>query len=169
VNQNWPRDSKRNGHDGVSTSRGLPLDCSSTSRTRVTAFSGSGGYRFFRCSRLKLCLHEFLLTSSPSPARHLGRPGADPGSRRDGLLRLGRHFRSRQGNETWWLLLWLRDVQDLGGLLENVRIAEICFAVVGGYVREAASESSGGEPRCGATLASTGACRAGSEIVLHRS
>jgi len=129
----WPsRDTARNG-----------FSCSSTYRTWVIVFSGSEGYRFFGCSSLKLSLHEFFLTSSPSAARHLGRLGAHPGGRGIGLFRLGRYFRARQRNKTWRLLLWLRDVKDLGGLLEDVRIAEIRFAVVGGNLREAASKPSG--------------------------
>ncbi len=167
MNQNCPGESKRNGHDRVATPRELASSCSSTSRTWVTIFSGSGGYRFFKCSRLKLCLHEFFLTSSPSPARHLGILRAHPGGCGDGLFRLGRYFRARQGNETWRLLLWLRDVQDIGGLLEDVRIAEICFAVVGGNLREAPSEFSGGDPGRRTAPAETRALRAGCELVFH--
>lgn len=167
VNQNCPRGSKRNGYDRVATPRRLASGCSSTSRTWVTIFSGSRGYRFFVCSRLKLCLHEFLLTSSPSPTRHLGLTGAHPGGCGHGLFRLGRYFRARQGNETWRLLLRLCDVQDLGGLLEDVRIAEICFAVVGGNVREVPSQCSGGDPWCRTAPAETRPCGAGSEIVIH--
>lgn len=61
----------------------------------------------------------------------------------------------------------LCDVQDFGGLLEDVRIAEICFAVVGGNVREAPSQCSGGDPGCRTASAATRARRAGSEIVFH--
>jgi len=71
------------------------------------------------------------------------------------------------GNETWRLLLWLRDVQDIGGLLEDVRIAEICFAVVGGNLREAPSEFSGGDPGRRTAPAETRALRAGCELVFH--
>ena len=60
--------------------------------------------------------------------------------------------------------MWLRDVKDLGGLLEDVRVAEICLAVVGGNLREAAGESSGGEPRRRTAPAKTRACGAGSEL-----
>ena len=63
--------------------------------------------------------------------------------------------------------MWLRDVQDLGGLLEDVRVAEICLAVVGRNLREAADESSGGEPARRAAAAETRARRAGSELVFH--
>jgi len=62
--------------------------------------------------------------------------------------------------------LWLRDVKDFGGLLEDVRVAEICLAVVGGNVRETADESSGGEPRRRAAPAEARAGRAGSELEL---
>ncbi len=62
--------------------------------------------------------------------------------------------------------MWLRDVKDLGGLLEDVRAAEICLAVVGGKVREAADESSCGEPGRRTALAETRECRAGSELKL---
>lgn len=165
--QNCPRDSKRNERDQVPPPRELASGCSSTYRTWVTIFSGSRGYRFFRCFRLKLCLHEFFLTSSPSSAGHLGFAGAHPGGWRNGLFRLGRYFRGRQGNETRWLLLWLRDVKNVGGLLEDVRIAEICHAVVGGNMHEAPDESSGGEPGRRTAPAETRACRAGSELVLH--
>lgn len=61
----------------------------------------------------------------------------------------------------------LCDVQDLGGLLEDVRIAEICFAVVGGNVREVPSQCSGGDPWCRTAPAETRPCGAGSEIVIH--
>lgn len=114
-----------------------------------------------------MCLHEFFLISSPSPARHLGLARAHPGGCLDGLFRLGRQSRARQGNETWWLLLWLRDVKDLRGLLENVRIAQICLAVVGGNLREAPGESSGGDTGRRTALAETRACGAGSELVFH--
>ena len=147
--------------------RRLAPDCSSTSRTWVTIFSGSRGYRFFVCSRLKLCLHEFLLTSSPSSAGHLGLLGAHPGGCGHGLFRLGRYFRARQGNEICRLLLRLRDVQDLGGLLEDVRITEIRIAVVGGNLREAPDQSSAGDPGRRTAPAETRACGAGSEIVFH--
>jgi hypothetical protein len=149
------------------TPRELASDCSSTSRTQVTIFSRGGGYRFFVCSRLKLCLYEFFLIQTTSPPRHLGLVGAHSGGCCDGLFRLGRYFRAHEGNETRRLLLWLRDVKDLGGLLEDVRVAEICLAVVGGNVREAADESSGGEPGRRTAPAETRACRAGSELVFH--
>ena len=61
----------------------------------------------------------------------------------------------------------LCDVQDLGGLLEDVRVTEICFAVVGGDVREAPGQSPGGNPGRRTAPAETRACRAGSEIVFH--
>ena len=60
----------------------------------------------------------------------------------------------------------LRDVQDLGGLLEDVRIAEVCFPVVGGKVREAPDESSDGDTGRRTALAETRACGAGSKLVL---
>ncbi len=167
MNQKCSGDSKRNEREQVPPSRKPTAYCSSTSRTWVTIFSGGWGYRFFRCSRLKLCLHEFLLTPSPSPARHLGLPRAHPGGCGNGLFRLGRYFRARQGNEICRLLLRLCDVQDIGRLLEDVRIAEICIAVVGGDLREAQGESSGGDPGGRTALAETRARRAGSEIVLH--
>lgn len=63
--------------------------------------------------------------------------------------------------------MWLRDVKDLGGLLEDVRAAEICLAVVGGNVCEAAGESSGRGPGRRTSPAQTRACRTGSELVFH--
>ena len=118
------------------------------------------------CFRPKLCLHEFFLIQTNSPARHLGLVGAHSGSCRNGLFRLGRYHRAREGAQAW-LLLWVCDVQDHGGLLEDVRVAEICLAVVGGNVREAADESSGGEPGRRTAPAETRACRAGGELALQ--
>ncbi len=63
--------------------------------------------------------------------------------------------------------MWLRDVKDLGGLLEDVRAAEVCLAVVGGDLREAAGKSSGGGPRRRTSAAQTRACRTGSELISH--
>jgi len=76
---------------------------------------------------------------------------------------MGRYLRAREGTQAW-LLLWLCDVQDHGGLLEDVRAAEICFAVVGGNVRQAADESSGGEPGRWTAPAETRACGACSKL-----
>lgn len=61
----------------------------------------------------------------------------------------------------------LCDVKELGGLLKDVRIAEIRFAVVGGNMREAPGQSSGGDPGRRTAPAETRACRAGSEIAFH--
>ena len=63
--------------------------------------------------------------------------------------------------------MWLRDVKDLGGLLEDVRAAEICLAVVGGDVCEAADEPSGGGPRRRTSPAQTRPCGTGSELAFH--
>ena len=138
----------------------------STYKTRVTVFSRGRGYRFLECSRLKLCLHENFLIQTSSPPCHLGFLRAYFGGCGDGSIGLGRHFRARKGNETRRLLLWLRNVKDLGGLREDVRVAEICFAVVGGNLRKAADESSGGKPRRRTAPAETRARRAGSELKL---
>jgi hypothetical protein len=164
VNQIRPGDSKRNGRDQVPPPPELHSDCSSTSRTRVTIFSGGEGYRFFVCFRLKLCLHEFFLIQTTSPARHVGVAGTDSGGCRDDLFRMGRYLGAREGMQAW-LLLWLCDVQDHSGLLEDVRAAEICFAVVGGNVRQAADEFSGGEPGRRTAPAETPACGACSKLV----
>ena len=77
---------------------------------------------------------------------------------------MGRYLRAREGTQAW-LLLRLWDVQDHGGLLEDVRAAEICFAVVGGNVRQAAAESSGGEPGRRTAPAETRACGACSKLM----
>lgn len=63
--------------------------------------------------------------------------------------------------------MWLRDVKDVGGLLEDVHAAEICSPVVGGNVREASHESSGGDPGSRTAPAETCAFRASRELVLH--
>ena len=167
VNQIRPGDSKRNGRDQVLPPPELHSDRPSTPRTRVTIFSGGEGYRFFVCFRLKLCLHEFFLIQTNSPARHLGLVGTDSSGRRDDLFRMGRYLRAREGTQAW-LLLWLCDVQDHGGLLEDVRAAEICFAVVGGNVRQAADESPGGEPGRRTAPAETRARGACSKLVPFR-
>jgi len=135
----------------------------STYKTRVMIFSREERYRFFMCFRLKLCLHEFFLIQT-SPARHLGLVGTDSGGCRDDLFRMGRYLRAREGTQAW-LLLRLWDVQDHGGLLEDVRAAEICLAVVGGHVPQAAHESSGGEPGRRPAPAETRACGACSKVV----
>ena len=80
---------------------------------------------------------------------------------------MGQYFRARQGNESWRLLLRLRDVEDLGRLRKDVRIAEIRFAVVGGDVREAADEFSGGESGGWPAPAKTPPCRAGSKLISY--
>jgi hypothetical protein len=112
-----------------------------------------------------MCLHEFFFIQAGSPSRHLGPAGPDGGRGRHGLLRVGRYFRTREGSEARGLLLRLCSLKDLRGLQQNVRVAEVCFAVVGGDVREAPSEPSRRESRRGATVAQTLACRAGIEVV----
>jgi hypothetical protein len=80
---------------------------------------------------------------------------------------MGRYLGAREGTQAW-LLLWLCDVQDHGRLLKDVRVAEICFTVVGGNVRQAADESPGGEPGRRTAPAETRARGACSKLVPFR-
>jgi len=64
--------------------------------------------------------------------------------------------------------LRLRDVQELGGLLEDVRIAEVRFTLVGGNMCEAARESADGIPRCRTSLTKTSTRGASCEIIPHK-
>ena len=83
------------------------------------------------------------------------------------FLGVGRYFRPREGSAARSLLLRLRAFKDCRGLQQDVRAAEICFAVVGGDVRETPDETSRGKSRRGAAAAKTLACRAAIEITFN--
>jgi len=136
-------------------------------KTPVTFFSGILCYRFFVRFRLKLCLHELLLNPATPPTRHLDFARAPCCECRAGHFGLGRHFRAHKHAQGWRVLLRLRDVQNLGGLLEDVRVAEVCVTLVGGNVREAARESSGRIPRCRTAPTATPTRGASSEVIPH--
>ncbi len=144
LNQNCTQESKRNECLETSHSGSAALYGSSTYRTRVMAFFERLELSVFCWFRLKLCLHEFLLTQTHSPPRYLGSTGPDSGRNSDGLLRVGRYFRSREGSETRWLLLWMRALEDRRRMQQDVRVAEVCVAMVGGELREAADKTSVG-------------------------
>lgn len=65
---------------------------------------------------------------------------------------MGRQLQSGHETERWRMLLRMHAAEDVGGMRENVRVAEVRVAVVGGYLRETKGEDADGESRSRAAV-----------------
>jgi len=100
-------------------------------------------------------LHEALLYSPPLSPGSLALRRI-PRAHRGGLcFRARRHFRTSPSNHSGRLLLWLCPVKNFGWLRQNVRVAQICLALVGSHLRKAAHNHSDREVRRRAKVATS--------------
>jgi hypothetical protein len=116
-------------------------------RTRVTRHFGKPELVVFCLFALKL-LPDAVLLQTRSPHRHLASPGSTHGCRFSRLFGLGRFLFECAPRSHGKLLLRLLASQNLGGLRENVRVAKIRFAVVGGDLQETSLQCSRRDARC---------------------
>ena len=117
-------------------------------RTRVTAHFGKPELVVFCPFALKLLPDAVLHLQTRSPRRHLASPGSTLGCRFSRLFGLGRLLFESAPRSHGKLLLRLLASQNLCGLRENVRIAEIRFAVVGRDLQETSLQRSRRDARC---------------------
>src|SRR6516164_6635221 len=117
-------------------------------RTRVTTDFGKPELVVFCPFALKLLPDAVLLLQTRSPRRHLASPGSTHGCRFTRLFGLGRFLFESAPRSHGKLLLRLLASPNLGGLRENVRIAEIRFAVVGRDLQETSLQRSRRDARC---------------------
>ena len=127
------------------------LICGSLSagtRTLVTTHFGKPELVVFFWFGPKLLCDAVLVTKTRSPRRHLASPGSTHGCRFTRLFGLGRFLFESAPRSHGKLLLRLLASQNLCGLRENVRIAEIRFAVVGRNLQETSLQCSRRDTRC---------------------
>lgn len=131
-----------------------------STRTIVTKDFGKPELSVFCCASLKLFSHAGLVLQTPTSRRHLASPRSVPRHLSIGLFCLSRHVFQCTASSGRNLLLWLRASQGFRGLRENVRIAEVCFALVGRNLQETSLERSGRNSRRRAPHTSPGSLRA---------
>jgi hypothetical protein len=122
--------------------------CPPGTRTRVTGHFGKPELVVFCPFALKLLLDAVLLLPTPSPGRHLASPRSVLGCRFTRLFGLGRFLFECARRSHGKLLLRLLASQNLCGLRQNVRIAEIRFAVVGRDLQETSLQGPRRDARC---------------------
>ena len=106
----------------------MPLQSQYASNTLFLAARATG----FFFNPHKTYRHEAFVTESSAPGGCLDRPRPRIRGLAASYLRLGGYVGEPAAQTDGWMLLRVRTVENQSRLQQNVRIAEICFAVVGG-------------------------------------
>jgi hypothetical protein len=124
-------------------------------------------YRFFGRQRRHLAHAKVCSGASPSNLC-LAAAGCAAGYVLIGCGCLGGRLPNDAKSACNDLLLWMRDVQDIGGMHENVRPAQICGTEVGHHLCKAPCESACRTAACAAAPASSFAGRTRQQLRISR-